>query len=172
MIPARPAGYALLALAGLLLLVAGLSAWRGVARLAGHDRAEAAAESAALAFVEAAGTFATGQVEAYATSVMPVATTELQAALIGELNDPATLVQSRSAATSAERAVITSLDGSAAMVTVTAVQTRTWLDARSGRLTEEVRQHTTCRLVRRDGQWLVAEHRVLSEEVVRPSRTR
>ena len=171
MIPARSAGYTLLALAGLLLLVAGLSAWSGVARLAGYDRVEAAVESTARAFVETAGTFAAGEATAYNASLVRTTTPGLRMVLVGELTDPATVVQARVAATSVEHVAITSLAGDGAVVTVISVQTRSWLDVRSGRLTEQVRQRTACRLERRDGHWLVAERDVLSEELVRPHRT-
>ncbi len=165
MIPARGAGYALFGLAGLLFAVAVASGWHGVSRLLGREDQTTAVRTVAAAFGAAAGTYDFADAGSYAHRLEPVAIGELRDALAATVIDPTVRTQRRSVATEVESASVTSLSDKEAVAIVTTVQARHWVDAASGRETEQdVRQRTSCRLVRGDGRWLVAEIRLLSEE--------
>ncbi|MEX1022419.1 MAG: hypothetical protein WD058_04660 [Dehalococcoidia bacterium] len=178
MIPARGAGYALFGLAGLLLAVAVASGWHGVARLVGREVETTAVQTVAVSFVAAAGTYDFADAGSYAHRLEPFAVGELRdvlapAVLAPAVLDPTVRTQRRSVATEVESASVTSLSDEAAVAIVTAVQSRRWFDAASGRETEQhVRQRTSCRLVHEDGRWLVAEIRLLSEEPARLDQAR
>lgn len=173
MIPARGAVYALFGLAGLLLAVAVASGWHGASRLMGHEDQTTAVRTVAAAFVVAAGTYDFADAGSYTHRLEPLAVGGLRDALAPAVLDPTVRTQRRSVATEVESASVTSLSDEAAVAIVTAVQARHWFDAAVGRDTEQhVRQRTSCRLVREDGRWLVAEIRLLSEEPARLDQAR
>lgn len=173
MIPARGAGYALFALAGLLLAVAVASGWHGVSRLVGREDETTAVQTVAASFVAAAGTYDFADAGSYAHRLEPFTTGELRDALAPAVLHPTVRTQRRSVATEVESVSVTALSDEAAVAVVTAVQARQWFDAALGHDTEQhVRQRTSCRLVREDGRWLVAEIRLLSEEPARLNQAR
>jgi len=172
-IPARGAGYALFGLAGLLLAVAVTSGWHGVARLMGREGETAAVRTVAASFVAAAGTYDFADAGSYTHRLEPFTTGELRDALTAAALDPTVWTQRRSVATEVESVSVTALSNEAAVAIVTAIQSRHWSDAAFGRDTEQhVRQRTSCRLVREDGRWLVAEIRLLSEAPARLDQAR
>jgi len=172
-IPARGAGYALFALAGLLLAVAVASGWHGASRLMGREDETTAVRTVASAFVAAAGTYDFADAGSYTHRIEPLAVGGLRDALAPVVLDATVRTQRRSVATEVESASVTSLSDEAAVAIVTAVQSRRWFDAASGGETEQhVRQHTNCRLVHEDERWLVAEIRLLSEEPARVEQSR
>lgn len=173
MIPARGAGYALFGFAGLLLAGAVASGWHGVSHLVGREGETIAVRSVAATFVAAGGTYDFADAGSYAHRLEPLATGELRDALAPAVLDPTVRTQRRSVATEVESVSVTALSNEAAVAIVTAVQARRWFDAAFGRETEQhVRQRTSCRLVREDGRWLVAEIRLLSEEPARLNQAR
>ena len=169
----RGPGYALLALAALLVAMAVTSAWSGASRLAGRGEdgaaraaADAAAvEAAASAFVSAYGGFDYRDPDGYTARLAALSGGELRAALAGAAVDPAATSGRRRSRASVQSVSVTALSGTAAESTVRSLQQRSWLDPASGRAAgEEVTQEVHLRLVREGGRWLVTEVLVISEE--------
>lgn len=152
----------------LLAAMAG-SGCEAVDRLAARSDAAAAVERTAAAFVVQAGSVDPASADRYAAALLPLATGPLQHALLTAVADPRAGARERRATVRVERTVLTALSAEAASVTVVAVQSRRWSDARAGRQQEAVRQWIACRLEAVDGRWLVAELRVLAEEPADPA---
>ena len=167
MIAGRGAAYALLGLAALLMAIAVSSGWSGASRLAGRGDDRAAARAAAAAFVTAYGGFDYRDAEAYTTRLAEFSGGELRVALAGAAVDPVAVAQRRTSSAAVQSVAVTALSGAAATATVRSLQERTWRDPASGRaVQEQVTQHVSCRLVRADGRWLVAELLLLGETPV------
>jgi len=169
MIAGRGAGYALLALAGVLFVTAVISGWSGAARFQGREADTRAVLQAASVFVVASGTFDHRDAQRYATGLAALTTGPLRAGLAGAAVDPVAGARERSITTHIESVSVTALSAHEATASVTAVQQRRWTSpagATRARLyvQETVRQRVTCRLVREDGRWLVAELRLESTE--------
>ena len=169
----RGPGYALLALAALLLAVAVTSAWSGASRLAGRGEdgaarraADAASvEAAASAFVVAYGGFDYRDADSYMARLAALTSGELRAALAGAAVDPAAIAGDRRSRAAVQSVSVEALTAAVAEATVRSLHERSWLDPASGRAArEEVTQHVRLRLVREGGRWLVTEVLVMSEE--------
>jgi len=164
---ARWPGVALLGLAGLLLAVGVASIWSGASRHAGREDTAAAATAAAAAFVRAYGTYDAPVRAEYVESLAVLAGGPLRAAIGAAVLDEEALRHHRHAETQVESSTVTALSADTATVAVTALQRRRWSDPSLGQTQhEQVRQVVICRLVRVDGQWLVVELRLQSEEAV------
>ncbi|MCK9495901.1 MAG: hypothetical protein M0R75_10480 [Dehalococcoidia bacterium] len=167
----RGAGLALLALAGVLFMVAVVSGWSAASGLQGREGTARAVEQAATDFVAAHGTFDYRDPHVYAQRLVPLTSGLLHTALAAAAVDPAALGAERSVTTRIERVSVTALSDDAATAVVTAVQVRRWVDRAAAssdhqQLQETVRQRMTCRLVREDGRWLVAAVHLESVEQV------
>ena len=161
----RGAAYALLGLAGLLVLAAAASAWSGVSRLSARGDDAASAEEAAAAFVRAYAEFDYRRAELYAPRLAGLAAGGLKSALASASVDPAAVAGRLSGTAAVESARVTSLAGDAAVVAVRSRQERTRVDGESGEVVSEaVTQHASLRLVRSGTRWLVAELELVSEE--------
>ena len=169
----RGPGYALLALAALLVAMAVTSAWSGASRLAGRGEdgaaraaADAAAvETAASAFVSAYGGFDYRDPDGYTARLAALSAGELRDAIALSAVDPAAVAGRRLSRASVESVSVTALSAAAAESTVRSLQQRSWLDPASGRAGgEEVTQQVRLRLVREGGRWLVTEVVLLGEE--------
>ncbi len=169
----RGPGYALFALAALLLAVAVASAWSGASRLTGRGEdgaaraaADAAAvEAAASAFVAAYGGFDYRDPHGYTARLAALSGGELRSALAGAAVDAAATSGRRRSRASVQSVSVTALSASAAEATVRSLQQRSWLDPASGRAAgEAVTQQVRLRLVREGGRWLVTEVVLLGEE--------
>jgi hypothetical protein len=164
----RATGYALLAFAGLLLVLAVMSGWSGAQRIGSREDDTRAVESAAAAFVTAYGTFDHRDPDAYATRLIALTTGAMRDALAEAAVDPDAARLRRAITTRIESVSLTALSRADATALVTAVQERRWVDPVLGTaLGEDIQQRVTCRLVQEDGRWLVVELRVQSEEPVR-----
>ena len=166
MIAGRGAAYALLGLAALLMVLAISSGWSGASRLAsrGDEPADDPA-GAATAFVRAYGNFDYRRAERYTADLAELTTGALRDALRGAAVDGAALAEQRTSTALVESAVLDAQSGEAAVVTVRSRQERSWLDPANGRRAREaVVQLVSCRLVREDGRWLVAELVLIGEE--------
>lgn len=168
MIPARRAGYALCGLACVLIVIAAISTWRGVSRLTASESKATTISAAAATFVTRAGTSAPQDADGYARRLAPLAGGALLDALTQARVDPVVLELRRTVTTRVESVAITSHADDRAVATVRALQSRRWVDGRGRVLSEQVRQHTSCRLTRVDGRWLVVEVRLLAETPARP----
>ena len=161
----RSAMFILVGLAGLLIVIAAFSGWQGATRLANRGDDTADAEAAARAFVEAYGSFDYREPEAYRARLLRMTTGVVQAAFRDSGTDPVALGQRRTSRTTVVSSSVSALSDDAAAVSVTAEQMRQGTDPESGEPIEEhVLQRINCRLARQDGQWLVAEFRLQSEE--------
>ena len=169
----RGPGYALLALAGLLAVLAVTSAWSGASRLAGRGEdgaarraADASAvEAAASAFVSAYGGFDYRDPDGYTARLAGLTGGEMRTALAGAAVDPAATSGRRRSRASVQSVSVEALSGTAAEATVRSLQQRSWLDPASGRAAgEEVTQQVRLRLVREGGRWLVTDVVLLGEE--------
>lgn len=168
MIGGRAAGYLLLGLAGVLFVVAALSAWSGAQRIGGREDDSRAVSEAANAFVLAYGTFDYREQGAYLDRLVALSAGPMRDALRTAAVDPDAARAQRAITTRIESVAVTALAEHDATASVTAGQARRWVDPVLGTsLEEDVRQLVTCRLVREDGRWLVAELRVQSEESAR-----
>ena len=167
MIGGRGAGYVLLGLAGLLLVLAVTSSWSGAQRI--RTRGGGAVEAAAAAFVTAYGTFDHRDQGAYATRLIPLTAGPMRQALAeAEIVSDAARLQ-RMIATHIESVSVTALSKAEATALVTAVQERRWVDpVLATAHQEDVRQRVICRLAEEGGRWLVIELRLHAEEPVRP----
>jgi hypothetical protein len=165
----RTAGYALLGLAGLLFAFAVLSGWSGAQRYASREDETRAVRAAAAAFVAAYGSFDHRTQDAYAPHLAALTTGELQEALTNAAIDPDAVRLERVITTEIVSVTVTSLADDVATADVTAEQTRRWVDPVLGHtLHALVVQRITCRLLREEGGWLVAELRLQSQEPARP----
>ncbi|GMU39436.1 MAG: hypothetical protein AMXMBFR23_03020 [Chloroflexota bacterium] len=167
----RGAGYALLALAGVLFSVAVVSGWSAAAGFQGRAAETHAVERAASDFIVAHGTFDHRDPRGYTDRLVSLTAGPLRAAITAAAVDPAAGPAERVLTTRIESVSVSALAGDEATAFVTAVQERRWVDAavvspERQRLQETVRQRITCRLVREDGRWLVAELRLESVERV------
>jgi hypothetical protein len=161
----RGAVVVLVGLAGLLLVVAGVSGWQGTSRLTGRGDDTSAVEESARAFVEAYGTFDFRDPDSYQQRLLALTTGPVRDAVRASQVDPVALGQRRTMTTRVIAVQVSALSEDEATVSVTAEQLRRGVDPASARLLEErVLQRVACRLVLEDGHWLVAEFRLLSEE--------
>jgi hypothetical protein len=152
-------------LAATLLVIAIVSGWQGADRMRGQGDEMTDVEEAARAFVEAYGNFDFREPEAYRARLLALSTGMVRDAIATTAVDPAVLGQQQTRTTEAVSVWVTSYAEDGATVSVTSEQTRRAVDAATGQLREQrVRQHVTCRLVRVEGRWLVAEFRLRSEE--------
>ncbi len=164
----RRAGYALIAFAALLLVVAVVSGWRGASRLADRGDDTGAVSEAATDFVAAYGTFDFRAPEGYTARLRQRTTEPLRVELAAAALHPDAVSQQRSLTTDIESASVTALSKHEATVALKTRQQRWWVDRALGQSRhEEIRQIVVCRLVREDGRWLVAELRLQSEEPAR-----
>ena len=164
----RNAGVALLGLAAVLFTVAVVSGWNGARNFSGRETAARDIEAAATAFVVAYGTFDFRDAGTYPTRLGALSTGPLRDALRHAVVDQGAARQQRSVVTRVEAASVTSFSDTGATAVVTSVQERRWVDPVVGQsMQQAVRQRVTCRLVREDGTWLVAELWLESEEPAR-----
>jgi len=164
----RAAGYALLGLAGLLLVLAVLSGWSGAQRIGSREHETRAVASVAAAFVTAYGSFDHRDPDAYAARLVALTAGAMRDALAHAAIDPDAARLRRAISTHVESVSVTALSRAAATASVTAVQERRWSDPVLGTAQQQaIRQRVTCRLVQEDGRWLVVELQVQSEEPVR-----
>lgn len=168
MIGGRAAGYLLLGLAGVLFVVAVFSGWSGAQRIGSREDDGHGVSETAAAFVTAYGTFDHRDQDAYTDRLVALTSGPMRDALAKAAVDPDAASMERAITTQIESVSVTALSDRDATASVTAVQTRRWIDPVLGTsLTEDIKQLVICRLVREDGRWLVAELRLQSEEPVR-----
>ena len=152
-------------LAVLLLAFAVVSGCQGVNRLRGRGNGMAEAEKAARLFVEAYGSFDFREPAAYQERLLGLSTGALYEAIATSAVDPTVLGQQETFTTASVAIEVTAFSTNEATASATAEQTRRSVDKASGQLSEQrVRQHITCRLVRVDGRWAVAEFQLMSQE--------
>lgn len=152
-------------LAATLLVIAIVSGWQGANRLRGQGEGMDEVEEAARLFVEAYGTFDFREPTAYRERLLILSTGDVHAAVGGSQVDPTALGQQQTMTTGTVSIHVTAYSDSEATVAATTEQTRRAVDATTGQLREQrLRQHVTCRLIRIQGRWLVAEFRLRSEE--------
>jgi len=152
-------------LAATLLAIAIVSGWQGANRLRGQGEGMSEVEEAARLFVEAYGTFDFREPDAYRERLLSLSTGDVHAAVAASQVDPSALGQQQTMATETVTVQVTAFSDTEATVSATTEQTRRAIDATTGQLREQrLRQHVTCRLLRIDGRWLVAEFRLRSEE--------
>ncbi len=160
----RRAGYALLAFAAVLFVVAAIGGWRGAERITAREDQARAVEGAAAEFVLAYGTFDHRTPTAYTARLIDLTAGVLHDALASSAVDPDAARLQRAITTHIEATAATALSPTEATAVVTAVQERRWTDPAFGdERSESVRQRITCRLVREEGRWLVAEMRLEAE---------
>lgn len=152
-------------LAATLLVIAIVSGWQGANRLRGQGEGMSEVEEAARLFVEAYGTFDFREPNAYRERLLNLSTGDVHAAVAASQVDPSALGQQQTMTTGTVSIQVTAYSDTEATVSATTEQTRRAVDAITGQLREQrLRQHVTCRLLRIDGRWLVAEFRLRSEE--------
>jgi hypothetical protein len=152
-------------LAGLLLALAGVSAWQGTARLSGRGNEREAVATAARAFAKAYGGFDYRDPAGYRDHLLTMTTGTIHAVLAASEADPVAVAQRRTTSMRVASVEVTALAGHQATAVVVADQERIEIDPASGLQREEIiRQHLMCRLARVDGRWLVAEVRLLGEQ--------
>ncbi|NJD65677.1 MAG: hypothetical protein FIB00_10605 [Chloroflexi bacterium] len=152
-------------LAATLLAIAMVSGWQGANRLQGQGEGMGEVEEAARLFVEAYGTFDFREPTAYRDRLLALSTGDVHAAVAASQVDPTALGQQQTMTTGTVSVQVTAYSDTEATVAATTEQTRRAVDATTGQLREQrLRQHVTCRLVRVEGRWLVAEFRLRSEE--------
>lgn len=152
-------------LAATLLIIAIVSGWQGANRLRGQGEGMDEVEEAARLFVEAYGTFDFREPTAYRERLLILSTGDVHAAVAGSQVDPTALGQQQTMTTGTVSIEVTAYSDTEATVAATTEQTRRAVDATTGQLREQrLRQHVTCRLIRIQGRWLVAEFRLRSEE--------
>lgn len=156
--------FAVFGLGALLLLIALVSAWTGAHRLTQRDDQASEAKAAAVAFVQAYGTFDAQSAASYTPRLASLTSGDLHQALIAARVDPTASAQQASMSVETTNASVTSLSREAATVSVLATQRRAQLEPVSGTRSEEVvEQQVACRLVRLGGRWLVVEFRLVSQ---------
>ena len=152
-------------LAATLLVIAIVSGWQGANRLRGQGEGMGEVEDAARLFVEAYGTFDFREPTAYRARLLSLSTGDVQAAIATSLVDPTALGQQQTMTTGTVSVQVMAYSDTEATVSATTEQTRRSVDPVTGQLREQrLRQHVTCRLIRIQGRWLVAEFRLRSEE--------
>ncbi len=152
-------------LAATLLVIAIVSGCQGANRLRGQGEGMSEVEEAARLFVEAYGTFDFREPAAYRDRLLSLSTGDVHAAIAASQVDPSALGQQQTMTTGTVSIQVSAYSDSEATVSATTEQTRRAVDATTGQLLEQrLRQHVTCRLLRIDGRWLVAEFRLRSEE--------
>lgn len=152
-------------LAATLLVIAIVSGWQGANRLRGQGEGMSEVEEAARLFVEAYGTFDFREPAAYHARLLSLSTGDVHAAIAASQVDPSALGQQQTMTTGTVSIQVTAYSDTEATVSATTEQTRRAVDSATGQLREQrLRQHVTCRLLRIDGRWLVAEFRLRSEE--------
>lgn len=165
MIGGRGPMVALVGMAGLLLVLAIVSGWRGASRLTSLSDDTQAVEQAATAFVEAYGTFDFRDPESYQERLLGLTTGPVRSAVLESDVDPAALGQQRTMTAQVVSVEVTALSDDEATATVMSEQTRRVVDPGSGALTDErVVQIADCLLVNEAGRWLVSEFHFRSEE--------
>ncbi len=152
-------------LAATLLVTAIVSGWQGANRLRGQGEGMDEVEEAARLFVEAYGTFDFREPTAYRERLLSLSTGDVHAAVVASQVDPSALGQQQTMTTETVTVQVTAYSDTEATVSASSEQTRRAVDATTGQLREQrLRQHVTCRLIRIQGRWLVAEFRLRSEE--------
>lgn len=152
-------------LAATLLVIAIVSGWQGANRLRGQGEGMSEVEEAARLFVDAYGTFDFREPAAYRERLLAMSTGDVYAAIAASQVDPSALGQQQTMTTDTVSIQVTAYSDTEATVSATTEQTRRAVDSATGQLREQrLRQHVTCRLLRIDGRWLVAEFRLRSEE--------
>ena len=152
-------------LAATLLVIAIVSGWPGANRLRGQGEGMSEVEEAARLFVEAYGTFDFREPAAYRERLLSLSTDDVHAAIAASQVDPSALGQQQTMTTGTVSVQVTAYSDTEATVSATTEQTRRAVDSATGQLREQrLRQHVTCRLIRVEGRWLVAEFRLRSEE--------
>jgi hypothetical protein len=152
-------------LATTLLVIAIVSGWQGANRLRGQGEGRSEVEAAARLFVEAYGSFDFREPAAYKARLLELSTGDVYAAIAASQVDPTALGQQQTIGTEAVTIQVTAFSDTEATVSATTEQTRRAVDITTGQLrVQRLRQHVTCRLLRIDGRWLVAEFRLRSEE--------
>lgn len=165
MIGGRGPMVALVGMAGLLLVLAIVSGWRGASRLTSRSDDTRAVEEAATAFVEAYGTFDFRDPESYQERLLGLTTGSVRSAVLETDIDPAAVGQQRTTTASVTSVEVTALSDAEATASVTSEQTRRTVDPASGALADErVVQLADCRLVKEAGRWLVAEFHFRSQQ--------
>jgi hypothetical protein len=165
MIGRRGATAAIAGLAALLLAFAVVSGCQGANRLRGQGNGIAEAEKATRLFVEAYGTFDFREPAAYRERLLGLSTGAVYEAIANSQVDPAVLGQQQTFTTDAVAVQVTAFSADVATASATTEQTRRAVDPTTGQLSERrLRQHVTCRLVRADGHWAVAEFQLTSQE--------
>lgn len=148
-------------LAATLLVIALASGRQGANRMRDQGEGMGEVEEAARLFVEAYGTFDFREPNAYRERLLSLSTGDVHAAVATSQVDPTALGQQQTMTTGTVSIQVTAYSDTEATVSVTTEQTRRAVDVGTGRLREQrLRQHVTCRLVRVEGRWLVAEFRL------------
>jgi hypothetical protein len=157
-------------LAATLLVIAIVSGWQGANRLRDQGDGVSEVEEAARLFVEAYGTFDFREPAAYRERLLSLSTGDVHAAIAASQVDPSALGQQQTMTTGTVSIQVTAYSDTEATVSATTEQIRRAVDPATGQLREQrLRQHVTCRLLRIDGRWLVAEFRLRSEEPLQTS---
>lgn len=165
MIGNRGAMVALVGMAGLLLVMAVVSGWRGTHRLTSRGDDSRAVEEVATSFVEAYGTFDFRDPESYQQRLLSLTTGQIREAVLTTNVDPAALARQQTMTASVVSVEVTAQSDDEATASVTAEQVRRIVDTASGRLVaERVTQTADCRLVKEAGSWRVAEFHLRSDE--------
>ncbi len=168
----RGAAVLVVGFAGLLLVLAGVSAWQGTARLSNRGGERAQAEAAARAFVKAYGTFDYRDPAGYRDHLLTLSTGSILTALAGSEVDPVALARRQTIRTWVLSVEVTALARNQATALLTADQERGEVDPVTGNQRAiVVRQRVICRLKRVGGRWLMAEVRLLGEEPQGSGRT-
>lgn len=145
----------------LLLALAGLSGWQGVARLTGRDDATGEVQDVARAFAEAYGTVDARAPDAYQERMLRLTTGRLHAALL-QMDVAPAATQGRTLTTRVLSVQVTSLVHARATADVIVEQRRQTVDpATGGAWEDQVGARLICRLVRTGGRWLVEEVRLV-----------
>jgi hypothetical protein len=161
----RGAMVALVGMAGLLLVMAVVSGWRGTHRLTSRGDDARAVEEVATSFVEAYGTFDFRDPESYKQRLLSLTSGQVRDAVLTTNVDPAALAQQQTMTSRVVSVEVTAQSDDEATASVTAEQDRRIVDTTSGRLVDErVTQTADCRLVKEAGSWRVAEFHLRSEE--------
>ncbi|MEX1193480.1 MAG: hypothetical protein WED85_00255 [Dehalococcoidia bacterium] len=165
MIGNRGATVALVGMAGLLLVMAAVSGWRGTHRLTNRGDDTRAVEEVAKSFVEAYGTFDFRDPGSYQQRLLSLTTGQVREAVLTTNVDPAALARQLTMTANVVSVEVTAQSDDEATASVTAEQARRIVDTTSGQLVDErVTQTADCRLVKEAGSWRVAEFHLRSEE--------
>jgi hypothetical protein len=153
--------------AGLLLVIALFSGFQGVNRLSDRGDDAAAVETVVREFAMAYGTYDYREPERFQGRLLELTTGAVHAMAANPEPDPVAIGQRRVTSARVLSASVSALSVDAAAVSVTVEQVRRSIDAASGEPVEEhVQQRVNYRLVREGDRWLVAEFRLMFEELL------